>query len=104
MVGDIVLTLFPYTDLTNAKLRPAVVVAEVTMGDWILCEIISSAHRRPENIAVSQQDMQTGRLRRASWVRPDRIFTLSRSLSNRRIGTLTPTKQAEISAALHDLL
>ena len=42
MVGDVILTLFPYTDLSNAKLRPAVVLAEVGMGDRVLCEIISS--------------------------------------------------------------
>ena len=54
MVGDVILTLFPYTDLSNAKLRPAVVLAEVGMGDRVLCEITSSLQNRPEYIAITQ--------------------------------------------------
>ena len=103
MVGDVILTLFPYTDLSNAKLRPAVVLAEVSMGDRVLCEITSSLQNRPEYIAITQQDMRTGRLRRASWVRSDRIFTLNRSLSTSTLGRLSDAKQAEISAAVRSL-
>ena len=42
MVGDIVLTPFPFTDLSATKIRPAMVVAEVGMHDWIVCEVTSS--------------------------------------------------------------
>ena len=43
MVGDVVLTPFPFTDLSQTKIRPAVVLADVGMQDWVLCEITSSS-------------------------------------------------------------
>ena len=41
MVGDVVLAPFPFTDLSEIKVRPAVVVADVGTQDWVLCEITS---------------------------------------------------------------
>jgi mRNA interferase MazF len=34
--GAIVLVRFPFSDLSQAKLRPAVVLADAGRGDWIL--------------------------------------------------------------------
>lgn len=35
--GVIVLVRFPFSDLSQTKLRPAVVLADAGHGDWILC-------------------------------------------------------------------
>ena len=37
--GQVVIVHFPFSDLTAAKLRPAVVLAAAGRGDWILCQI-----------------------------------------------------------------
>ena len=103
MVGDVVLTPFPFTDLTGTKIRPAVVVADVGMKDWIVCEITSSPQMRPRYIGISDSDFQIGRLRVASWARPDRLTTLNERVFIRPLGRLTPSKQAEIAAAIRAL-
>lgn len=41
-VGAVVLVPFPFSDLSNAKLRPAVVLADASRGDWILSQITSN--------------------------------------------------------------
>ncbi len=102
MVGDLVLVPFPFTDLAARKVRPAV-VADVGMGDWILCQMTSRRNRRADDIAVTQQDMQTGRLRAASWVRPGRLHTLNGGLVGRTVGQITANKMEEISAAIRGL-
>ena len=37
---------FPFSDLSQAKLRPAVVLADAGRGDWILCQITEQPLRR----------------------------------------------------------
>ena len=104
MVGDVLWATFPYTDLSGMKDRPAVVLADVGMQDWILCEITSAGQFRPGDIAIADSDMQVGRLRRRSRARPSRLHTLNESVFRRAIGRLTDTKLAEITAAASYLL
>ena len=103
MVGDIVIVPFPYTDLSGRKSRPAVVLAEVGMGDCILCGMTSRRRRRSGDIAITQDDMQAGELDRSSWARPGRLHTLSESLFEETTGRLTDAKLAEITAAVRSL-
>ena len=42
--GSVVLVLFPYSDLSQSKRRPAVVLADSERGDWILCQVTSMAY------------------------------------------------------------
>ena len=106
MVGDIVLTPFPYTDLSAEKIRPAVVLADVRAGemeDWILCEVTSRNYQRPGDITIVQSDLQSGRLALASCARPGRLHTLDSRIFIRTIGRLTDAKLAEVLAAVRGL-
>ena len=103
MVGDVVLAPFPFTDLTGVKIRPVVILAEVGMKDWIVCEITSSPQTRPQYIEIRRPDLRSGRLRSRSWARPDRLMTLNERLFIRVIGHLADSKQAEIAAAVRAL-
>jgi hypothetical protein len=38
--GEVVLV--PFSDLTQSKLRPAVCLADVGRGDWVLCRVTSN--------------------------------------------------------------
>ena len=99
MVGDVVITPFIFTDLSEAKIRPALVIADVEMGDWVLCEITSRSQSRPGDIRITQSDMQSGRLLRASWVRPNRMQTIKQTRFIRTVGRVSDGKTDEIIAA-----
>ena len=43
--GDVVVVPFPFSDLTEAKRRPALVLAELDKDDRILCQITSQQFR-----------------------------------------------------------
>ena len=45
MKGDVVVVPFPFSDLTEAKRRPALVLAELDGEDRILCQITSQQFR-----------------------------------------------------------
>ena len=106
MVGDIVWAPFPLARPGNAKVRPVLVVADVRDGsedDWIVCEITSSSMSHSREIEIDQGDMQSGRLRPGSKVRPDRLTTLNRSVFQRTAGHLTDAKLSEIATAVRNL-
>ena len=46
-IGDVVLVPFPFSDLLQAKVRPAVCLAAAGRGDWILCQITSNPYGDP---------------------------------------------------------
>ena len=103
MVGDIVITPFPFTDLSQSKIRPAVVLANVGMSDWILCEVTTSARIRVREVEIGLSDMQVGSLRVGSRARTDRITTLNESLFLRTVGRLNDDKLGEILDAVRGL-
>ncbi len=68
--GDVV--VIP-SDLTYAKIRPALVVAELEGDDLILCQITSQRIRDKYAVSIEDNDFGTGSLKQKSNVRPDRI-------------------------------
>jgi mRNA interferase MazF len=58
--GEVVLVPFPFSDLSQSKVRPAVCLAEAGRGDWVLCQITSSPYG--DQVAVP---LHTSDLRRA---------------------------------------
>lgn len=82
----VVLIRFPFSDLTQSKLRPAVVLAFAGKGDWILCQITSKRYGDPKTIEISKDDFKTGSLRTTSFVRFAKLFTANESLIVSQIG------------------
>lgn len=74
MKGDVVVVPFPFSDLTQAKRRPALVIAELEGDDLILCQITS------------------------------RIFTADRKIILYRVGSLKSEKLREIIERIVDIL
>ena len=103
MVGDVVLAPLPFTDLSEIKVRPTVVVADVGTQDWILCQITSRSPAGDRYIPIGPTDMSRRRLRRRSWVRPDRLYTVNDRVFRHTVGRLSSSKHAEIAAAVRSL-
>jgi len=51
--GDVVVVPFPFSDLTAAKRRPALVIAELSGDDLILCQITSNKIMDPYSIELN---------------------------------------------------
>jgi len=94
--GDVVVIPFPFSDLTQAKRRPALVIAGLEGDDLILCQITSRATRDKYAISINDSDFQSGSLKQPSNIRPNRIFTADSHLALYRIGNLRSEKLVEI--------
>jgi mRNA interferase MazF len=79
--GDIVVIPFPYSDLTESKRRPALIVSEITGDDIILCQITSQSSPKDHFvIPIAEFSFENGKLPVASFIRPNRIFTTDNNL------------------------
>ena len=51
--GDIVVLPFPFSDLSESKVRPAVVLARANKSDWILCQITSNPYGDAQAVVIA---------------------------------------------------
>jgi len=79
---------FPFSDLSKAKLRPAVVLAKVARGDWILCQITSNPYSDAQAIELTDASFIAGSLRTTSYARPGKLFTANHELIKTQVGVL----------------
>lgn len=86
--GGVVLVRFPFSDLSQTKLRPAVVLADAGRGDWILCQVTSKPYGDTRAIKMEDTGFATGSLRVLSYARPGRLFTANRDLIVSEVATL----------------
>lgn len=102
--GDIVLVRFPFSDLRGAKLRPALVVAQVDYDDLLLAQITSKNRGDRHAVELAPDDFESGNLRMLSYVRPGRMVTVEPALATRKLGTITEAKRLEVNQAIADAI
>jgi mRNA interferase MazF len=87
--GDVVVLPFPFTDLTSSKVRPALVLATLTRGDVILCQITSQAGGHPRAVPLGPADFEPGGgLPLASFALPHRVVTANEACVRRSVGRI----------------
>ncbi|MDO9123193.1 MAG: type II toxin-antitoxin system PemK/MazF family toxin [Deltaproteobacteria bacterium] len=94
--GDVVVVPFPFSDLTQAKRRPALVVSVLEGDDLILCQVTSQLVKDSYAISIEGRDFEEGGLKQKSNVRPNRLFTADGHIVLYRIGNLKKDKLNEI--------
>lgn len=102
--GALVLVPFPFSDLSQSKLRPAVILADASRGDWILCQVTSSPYSDSRAIELSHDGFRRGSLRVVSYARPGKLFTANRTLMVARVGELKEDVLKQIVDAVVGLL
>ena len=87
-VGAIVLVRFPFSDLSQSKLRPAVVLAGAGRGDWILCQVTSNPYCDLQAIELTAASLASGSIHVTSYARPGKLFTANQNLMVAEVGRL----------------
>ena len=94
--GVIVLVRFPFSDLSQTKLRPAVVLADAGHGDRILCQVTSKPYGDARAIKLEDANFASGSLRVTSHARPAKLFTANRDLIVAQVATLNQESFTQI--------
>ena len=100
---DIVLLPFPYSDLTGAKQRPALIISNDRLNnteDRICCLITSN--NPVEGILINK--LQEGNLPFKSWVKPQRLFTVHEKIIKKKICRVSKEFHQEIIGKIHEFV
>ncbi len=103
-VADIVFVSFPFSNLSNTKLRPALVLAYAQKEDWILCQITSKRYSDNQAIEITDTDYSEGCLDIISYVRPAKLFTANQELIVKKVASLKIEKHQKIVNAIVKIL
>lgn len=103
--GDIVVVPFPFSDLSDVKRRPALVLADLTGDDMILCQI-TSVNTRADiySVPISEQDYSRGNLRVDSNIRPNRLFTADANIILHSVCTINSQKMTEVITKVIEII
>jgi len=107
--GDVVLTRFPFTDLTGTAVRPALVISPGLIGQDLVLAGISSVIRGgtiPTDFVVNTAHSEfpnTG-LRVASVLRLHKLAAVESTVVIRRLGRIGPQLQAEVDQILRQVV
>jgi mRNA interferase MazF len=102
--GLVVLIRFPFSDLSQTKLRPAVVLADAGHGDRILCQVTSKPYADANAVTLQNASFQRGSLNLTSYARPGKLFTASGELAVGIAGALHPESLREVIGAVVAIL
>lgn len=103
--GQIVLTPFPYTDLSSAKLRPVLMLRPASrFDDWLVCMVSSRIEQAEpgldEVLSPIEPDFVVSGLKAPSVLRLARLAVLDGSLLAGSIGTIDDTRLSRIRQRL----
>ncbi|MFH0812753.1 MAG: type II toxin-antitoxin system PemK/MazF family toxin [Pseudomonadota bacterium] len=108
--GQVVLFKFPYTDQTEGKLRPALVIRKVVgpHEDWLICIISIQLSQKIEGfdevLSAEDGDFRQSGLKQASVIRIGRLAVVQKMILLGAIGEINPERLERIKKKLSDWL
>jgi len=102
--GDIVVVPFPFSNLSQAKKRPAFVVNKLVGDDLVLCQITSQTIKDKYSISLKKTDFLLGNLLVNSNIRPNRIFTADKNIILYKVGNIKENKVREVVKRIIEII
>ena len=103
--GQVVVLPFPFSDLSQKKLRPALLLADAGRGDWIACQITSNPYADTCAITLTESEFSEGGLQRISgYLRPGKLFTCHESLPINTVGALSKAALQQARTAVVQMI
>jgi len=103
--GDVILVPFPFSDLRGVKKRPALIISnkKVNNGEDRICCLITS-NPKNKGLLIHQEYFKKGKLPFASWVKPQRIFSVDENIILRKICEVNKVFHQEVFSEIVSFL
>lgn len=100
--GDIILVPFPFSDLTDTKLRPAVVLLD--SGHDVLVSFITSQNKWDNEFSVKIKATATNGLKVDSFLRLSKITSIDKNLIEGKLGILLTSEIVLLDKVIFKML
>ena len=101
---DIILVPFPFSELTYAKKRPALILASIPTRNELICMMLTSTKKTDPVVDVAIDNLAGTGLPKPTVARTSRLFTLKSSIVNKRIGRINDIEYKTVIDKLMQLL
>ncbi len=105
---DIVLLNFPFSNLKQSKVRPAIILSNnkhnKKSNDVIVVPLTSNLKQTAYDMLITNKNLDKGNLIVDSRVKVDRIFSVDKKLVKMNIGKIDKQTFSKIKTILSDLL
>lgn len=102
--GEVVIVNYPFSDLSSTKVRPALIIADCGMNDYLMCQITTINNRDTYAIKLTNNDFLNGALNQDSNIRPNKIMTLNEAIIRNSVGQLKTSKYDDVAKVICDLI
>ena len=96
VVGEIIVISFPFTDLNSSRKRPALILSALEGDDIVVCEITSKPRKDLYSVSLENNDLEKGKLKIKSIIRPNRLLTINKSKINYKFDKIKEYKLQEV--------
>jgi mRNA interferase MazF len=105
-IGDIILIPYPFAELTDKKIRPAVLITETVdkYKDLVVCAISSVVYPGASHREILLKPNKINNLRVDSAVKVDRVVTLKKEDKVTDLGKLSTKELTEFKRILSDMI
>jgi len=102
--GALLLLPFPFSDAVTTKRRPVLALtAPDEYGDFIGMAVSSRSHHA-NTVTLQNDSLMEGQLPKPSWIRTDRVVTLSASLVIKEFAKIKPDVHRQAISSLCEML
>ena len=102
--GDVVITPFPFSDLSDSVKRPALVIATLKGDNVILCQITTKKRPDPYKTDLTTNDFEIGGLKIDSFIMPSILSTIRKSIILYKSGRLNENKIKEVEKKVIEII
>ncbi len=99
---------FPYSDLSQTKRRPALILSTNSYNsrseDFICCAVTSNPRQYHGSVPIEAADLESGWLAYESLVKPSKVFTLHQKNIVKVLGRISMTNGNEVVQLLQQCI
>ena len=88
MVGRVCLAKIIYTDISDSKIRPILIIRKNSFDDYIYIPI-TSQNENQEILEINNTHFESGFIKKTSYLILDKLCAISSDLLDREIGKVT---------------